>query len=95
MTLDKNGNYEPWKQPEYGFDAQDKKVTPPAGYEILLEGKVIREGDVPFDVYAGWMKSDGWHWVNRCYSRSEGRWTTWARPVPSNAPHEPPATKDV
>ena len=84
MTLDKDGNYIPWVQPEYGHDAQERIVPPPAGHEILPEGKVILEGDVPFDVYSGWMRSDGWDWVNHCHARSDGRWTTWARPLRSN-----------
>lgn len=86
MTLNKDGNYEPWVQPKYGTDAQDNPVTPPAGYVVLPESTVIRDGDIPFDVYAGWMQPDGWHWINKCYSQSDGRWTTWARPLRSNDP---------
>lgn len=85
MTLDKDGNYLPWVQPKYGTDAQDNPVTPPKGYAIVPEGAEIKHRWRVFDVYAGWMTPDDYCARNRHHTRSDGRWTTWARPMRSNA----------
>ncbi len=55
ITLDKTGNYIPWVQPQYGFDANDVVVKPPKEYRILSQGEVLKQGDIPFDVYSGWL----------------------------------------
>lgn len=78
-------------QPAYGFDASDKPVEPPAGYQLLALGDIIKRGDIPFDVYSGWIKPDRipkrpsqCHYPNLDYhyqARSHGRWTAWARPL--------------
>ena len=80
MTLDKDGNYIPWVQPLYGFDANDAVVNPPKGYKILNQGEILKQGDIPFDVYSGWFK--GYDGISHHYqARSAGRFTTYARPI--------------
>ena len=90
MTLDVNGNYNPWIQPQYGFDANDVKITPPEGYTILEENTKLKHGDIQFDVYAGWLVPKikprnplrcSYPDLRYSYSaRSVGRWICWARP---------------
>jgi hypothetical protein len=80
MKLDNKGNYSPWVQPQYGFDAEGNKVKPKRGYRIAKENSVIRGNFIVFDVYAGWIRSDGYQAKNKFHARSSGRWTTWARP---------------
>ncbi len=79
MKLDSHGNFEPWIQPEYGCDAEDKKVKPPRGHKIIKFGDILKKGDRPFDVYSGWLTSDFWNSMYHYFARSNGRWTTWAR----------------
>ena len=81
MTLDQNGNYHPWVQPNYGFDAQDKLVISPENYEIVPQNTVIEKNWLVFDIYAGWMKSDNYNFRNKHLANSYGRWTTWARKI--------------
>ena len=81
MSLDKDGNYSLWIQPEYGDDAQGKPVKPPKGFAIVPEGTEIKHRWRVFDVYAGWMTPDGYDARNKNHTRSNGRWTTWARPT--------------
>jgi hypothetical protein len=81
MTLDPDGNYLPWIQPEYGTDAQDKPVIPPVGYSIVRPGVIIQKGWQVFDVYAGWIKPDNYSAENKYHTRTKGRWTTWAQPI--------------
>ena len=90
MVLNEIGNFEPWVQPEYGTDAKDEDVIPPPGYFIIPKNEALKLGDVPFDVYSGWLKPDKIPaepekclYPNLKYTNiaiSEGRWTTWARP---------------
>lgn len=68
-----------WKQPLYGFDRNNNRVVPEKGYALVAEGDVIKTGDKPFDIYAGWMESDGYHAKMRYHARSNGRWTCWER----------------
>lgn len=94
MHLNAQGNYEPWRQPAYGLDASDRGVVPPEGYELVPEGAELQRGDVPFDVYSGWIAPEkkprnhekcGYpdlRYNSRAFS--SGRWTAWARPTPSN-----------
>lgn len=87
MKLDEDGNYKPWVQPKYGFDADDKSVIAPEDYILVKEGDVIQDRDIPFDVYFGWIKpyrelkkpKPHYHSINRHHARSSGRWTCWAR----------------
>lgn len=92
MTLDKDGNFDPWCQPKYGTDSNDIKVTPPKGYYLLEKGTRLLAGDIPFDVYSGWLTRGTppkdptrCKYPNLRYNTtavSEGRWTSWARPKP-------------
>ena len=94
MTLDETGNYNPWIQPKYGFNATDCKVKPPHGYHIIPRGEQLRHGDIPFDVYGGWFapikrpsRPTQCRYPDLQYNRtarSGGRWTTWARPIDLN-----------
>lgn len=81
MIKDANGNFVPWLQPEYGHNAYGNEVTPPAGFEIVKLGEVIERGWMVFDVYSGWMKPDNYCADNKFHTRSNGRWTTWAKPT--------------
>lgn len=87
MTLDSEGNFDPWVQPKYGFNAEDVAVVAPPEYVLLEKNVKILPGDIPFDVYSGWLWTDqgglpknNWYSKNGCHTSSEGRWTTWARP---------------
>jgi hypothetical protein len=87
MTLDSEGNFEPWVQPNYGYDASDTAVVAPLGYTILERNVKILPGDIPFDVYSGWIVPEAseqpynsWHSRQGHHTSSVGRWTTWARP---------------
>lgn len=85
MTLDNRGNYQPWHQPDYGRDAAGKRVAIPAGHRLLRRGSLLKAGDVPFDVYAGWrspIQAQSFCILNSFHAQSQGRWTTWARPNP-------------
>lgn len=96
MNLDEHGNYSPWRQPQYGKDASDSGVVVPIGYELIRENGELRHGDVPFDVYSGWLIPEKLSRdPSKCkypdlrynsHARSDGRWTTWARPAsPDNS----------
>lgn len=80
MTLDRLGNFNPWVQPAYGFDAQDKPVSPPPGFKIVPDGTELSPSNeyMVFDVYSGWFKPDDFDQRNRHHCQSRGRWTTWA-----------------
>ena len=81
MKLDIKGNYTPWLQPAYGYDANSELVVAPTGYIVVSEGERIQDSDIPFDVYAGWIKEgDSYHSKNKYHAYSRGRWTCWARP---------------
>jgi hypothetical protein len=80
MQLDEQGNFLPWTQPAYGTDAYDKPVVPPNGYRLLPDGTLLAEGDMAFDVYSGWLSASSLA-RRGYYSRSDGRWTTYARKV--------------
>lgn len=80
-VLDSNDRYELMAQPRYGFDCYGDPVIPQAGYSLVPEGDQILKGDKPFDVYAGWMFSDGYDARNGHHARSNGRWTAWERKV--------------
>jgi hypothetical protein len=91
MKLDKNGNFDPWCQPAYGTDSNDEKVIPPKNYYLIPKGETLLAGDIPFDVYVGWIKPKKppknpkrCKYPNLYYHRtaiSDGRWTAWARPI--------------
>ena len=81
MKLDKDGNYSPWTQPNYGKDAYGAILQPPEGYEIAPEGTQIESGWLAFDVYSGWKSGGEYHSRNKLYTKSDGRWTAWARPI--------------
>lgn len=91
MTLNKDGNFNPWRQPPYGKDANDCNVVPPIGYILVLLNDLLITGDVPFDVYAGWLAPKrpprnpaACEYPDLRYhssARSDGRWTAWARPL--------------
>jgi hypothetical protein len=51
MKLDSCGNYNPWVQPEYGFDAADCPISAPEGYKLVKFNTKLKLGDIPFDVY--------------------------------------------
>ena len=95
MHLNSQGNYEPWQQPPYGLDASDRPAAPPNGYELVSEGGELKRGDVPFDVYSGWLvpekktrKPEKCNYPSlrhQSHAFSAGRWTAWARPTTSNA----------
>lgn len=73
--------FESGKQPAYGFDIHNKQVEAPKGFTILMENRILQKGDIPFDVYSGWLDAVFYN-SNYAYSaRSSGRWTTWARPI--------------
>jgi hypothetical protein len=80
-TLEPDARYELMTQPEYGHDCSMTPIQPEAGYAIVPKGEVIQKGDKPWDVFAGWIKSDGYHARNELQARSAGRWTCWERPV--------------
>ncbi len=79
MKLDEQGNFNPWVQPKYGMDANDQAVKAPKGYVLLEERVPILRGDKVFDVYAGWMPMDNYLADRKEWTRSHGRWTTFAR----------------
>jgi hypothetical protein len=80
MRLSLNGNYAPWVQPEYGYDAEGNKVEPQPGFRLLKEGEEIIADDIPFDVYAGWLIGYGKYQAKNGHcALSIGRWTTWQR----------------
>ena len=91
MKLDDEGNFNPWVQPKYGTDANDDAIVPPEGYLLLNKNDPLKKGDIPFDVYSGWLKRGKTpRNPSRCkypdlryyyYAISDGRWTAWARPV--------------
>jgi len=64
----------------YGNDAYGTIVEALNGYIIIENLEDLQDGDIPFDVYAGWLIDFK---INRKYhlqAINEGRWTTWARP---------------
>lgn len=73
------GDYSKMPYAEYGHDAYGNPVTPEVGYILVAKGETIIPGDKPFDVYAGWVGSDGYHARNEFHAVSRGRWTTWER----------------
>lgn len=77
--LDDNDRYELLAQPEYGHDGYGNPVIPEPGYVLVREGDRITNRDRPFDVYAGWIESDGYHAKTGQHARSRGRWTAWER----------------
>lgn len=79
--LSDDDNYLRMPQPEYGFDAFGNAVVPEHGFGLVSKGSVILKGDKSFDVYAGWMESDGFHARNKHHARSAGRWTAWERKI--------------
>lgn len=81
MTLDEHGNFVPWMQPSYGCDAENKPLEIPAGWVLVPQGWPIQVGDVPYDVYAGWLEptDSRWHAINGYRAQSSGRWTAWRR----------------
>lgn len=81
-VFDPLGNYI-GKQPDYGCDANNEPVQPGCGWRLVPWGSVILSGDQAFDIYAGWMKTDGWHARNQCHAESSGRWTAWRRRTPN------------
>jgi ribA/ribD-fused uncharacterized protein len=90
MKLDEKGNYTPWEQPEYGYDAEGEKVNPEDGFRLLPKGELIRAGDKPFDVYSGWLDIGYNHFDarNGHFTHSHGRWTTWERNMNGFGGHE-------
>lgn len=79
MKLDKHGNFEPWVQPNYGYDAYDNQIIAEDGWYILPRLTKILDGDKPFDVYSGWVICDGWHARTGKVACSDGRWVAWER----------------
>lgn len=78
-TLDEFDRFELMAQPRYGRDCYGDPITPENGYSLIDEGDTIQKGDKPWDVFAGWMESDGYHARNQICAQSRGRWTTWER----------------
>ena len=65
----------------YGRTPEDEPVPEEPGWRLLDDGEVILKGDQPYDIYAGWIKSDGYHAKNKHHARSSGRWTAWRRKI--------------
>lgn len=78
--FDDRGNYVGHIPIPYGYDAYDRRVVAGEGWELVPEGATIMPGDQPYDLYAGWIKSDGYQADNGFTARSVGRWTAWRRP---------------
>jgi len=81
--IDKKECYSNLPKAKYGFDAYGNKVEAPESYFILEKMTRLKEEDIPFDVYAGWLDNK----FNKRYhiqAISEGRWTTWARKTGKN-----------
>lgn len=72
--------YSKIKKAVYGFDAFRNKVVAPEGYAIIPEKERLKHGDIPFDVYSGWL-NDKFNEKYHNQAISEGRWTTWARKI--------------
>jgi hypothetical protein len=81
MTLNAQGNFDPWVQPAYGHDASDNPVNPPRGYRVVPWNTRLQIGDRPFDVYSGWLSAGFADHAakNGSYTASRGRWTVYAR----------------
>lgn len=77
--IGEGGDYSKMLRAEYGHDAYGNPVIPESGYALVPQGERIANGDKPFDVYAGWVESDGYDAEMGNYARSGGRWTAWER----------------
>lgn len=75
---DSQGNYI-GRQPAYGFDAYGDTVPVEHGWRVLNDGEEIQLRDQAYDIYAGWIETDGYHARMKHHARSDGRWTAWRR----------------
>ena len=78
MKLITDECYSKMPKAPYGFDAYDNPVECLDGYTLLDRLTFLEKGDIPFDVYSGWLKNT----FNPRYhiqAISSGRWTAWAR----------------
>jgi len=79
--ISEGGDYSKMPRAEYGHDAYSNPTIPENGYVLVPEGEPIVKSDKPFDVYAGWMKCDGYDARMGHHAYSDGRWTAWERKV--------------
>jgi len=69
---------------EYGtmtVNGVTRPLIPEPGYALLPEGEAIKRGDKPYDYYAGWIQSDGYHAKNKYLAHRGGRWLAWERRI--------------
>lgn len=80
MKLIPDGHcYTDFERACYGYDAYGNKLKDPGGYHILDRLEKLQQGDVPFDVYSGWLSEEKFNSRYHLQAVSEGRWTAWAR----------------
>lgn len=76
---------------KYGEHADGQSIIPPYGTEILPIHTKLTDGDIPYDVYAGWLETTSYNSLVHTYAVDDGRWTAWARPTSS----QPDPQQDV
>lgn len=69
---------------QYGFDAFKDPLIPEPGWGLVPEGTLLQEGDKLFDIYKGWIESDGSLIKGGYHAFANGQRTGWERKFVTN-----------